>query len=87
MPVTSKEKPQVANVGRPVSRAAGRSRRQSMDAVRRSRRGRTSWFTYVVLTIAVLGAFGLVEGRSVRPGDDAHPGQALWGKAQVDALS
>jgi len=54
MSVTSKEKPKAAGVGRPVSRAAARSRRQALDASRRSRRGRTPWFTYVVLTISVL---------------------------------
>ncbi|CDR01203.1 carbohydrate ABC transporter permease [Streptomyces iranensis] len=54
MPVTSKEQPRTAGVGRPVSRAAARSRRRSLDSSRRRRREGTPWFSYVVLTISVL---------------------------------
>ncbi|WP_413803715.1 carbohydrate ABC transporter permease [Streptomyces iranensis] len=54
MPVTSKEQPRTASVGRPVSRAAARSRSRSLDYSRQRRREGTPWFSYVVLTISVL---------------------------------
>jgi cellobiose transport system permease protein len=52
MPTTMEEY-QTDNRGRrPVSRAAGRSRRQARDASRRHRK--VSWFTYFVLSMAVV---------------------------------